>query len=87
MRKLLIATAAISLSLTISFAQQTASTASIVSAANAFLASLDASQRQSVLYDFNDNEQRARWSNFPTGAVPRGGINFRQMTRRRRKRR
>jgi hypothetical protein len=43
-----------------------------VSAADAFLASLDANQRQQVLYAFDDNEQRARWSNFPTGVVPRG---------------
>ncbi len=81
MRKLLVVTAAISLSVTLpSIAQQTATTARIVSAADAFLASLDATQRKSVLYDFNDNEQRARWSNFPTGVVPRGGINFRQMS-------
>jgi hypothetical protein len=77
----MIVTAAISLSLpALSIAQQTATAARIVSAADAFLASLDASQRQSVLYDFNDNAQRARWSNFPTGVVPRGGINFRQMS-------
>ena len=61
-------------------AQQTATSARIVSAADAFLASLDDSQRKGVLYDFNDNEQRARWSNFPTGVVPRGGLNFRQMS-------
>ena len=29
---------------------------------------------------FTDNEQHARWSNFPTGVVPRGGISFKQMT-------
>ena len=81
MKKLLIIGAAISLSLTVSsFGQPTVSTAAIVSAADAFLASLDATQRQSVLYDFNDNAQRARWSNFPTGVAPRGGINFRQMS-------
>ena len=55
-------------------------TAQIVSAADGFLSSLDADQRKSVLYDFNDNEQRARWSNFPTGLVPRGGISFKQMS-------
>jgi hypothetical protein len=81
MKKLLVITAAIFLSLNVSsVAQQTAASTRIVSAAEAFLASLDATQRQSVLYDFNDNEQRARWSNFPTGVVPRGGINFRQMS-------
>ena len=82
MRKILVIAAAVVLSLTISLdAQPTATSARIVSAAEAFLATLDAtSQRQSVIYDFNDNAQRARWSNFPTGVVPRGGINFRQMS-------
>jgi hypothetical protein len=61
-------------------AQQAATTARIVSAANAFLSALDADQRQRVLYTFNDNEQRARWSNFPTPVVPRGGISLKQMT-------
>src|SRR5580692_1925393 len=80
MRKLLVI-AAVSLSLTGSLAAQpTATSARIVSAADAFLSTLDAAQRQSVLYDFNDNAQRARWSNFPTGVVPRGGINFKQMS-------
>lgn len=81
MRKLLVIAAAVFLSLTVSsVAQTTATSARIVSAADAFLSTLDATQRQSVLYDFNDNAQRARWSNFPTGVVPRGGLNFRQMS-------
>jgi hypothetical protein len=85
-KKLLVVIAAISLAVSVSSIAQQAATspagtsASIVSAADAFLASLDATQRQSVLYDFDDNEQRARWSNFPTGVVPRGGLNFRQMS-------
>ena len=61
-------------------AQQTAETARIVNAAESFLSTLDADQRKHVLYAFNDNEQRQRWSNFPTGVVPRGGISFKQMT-------
>ncbi len=61
-------------------AQEAATTARIVKAADAFLDSLDASQRQKVLYAFDDNEQRVRWSNFPTGFVPRGGINLKQMS-------
>jgi hypothetical protein len=81
MRKLLVITTAIALSVTVSsVAQQTAVSTRIVNAADAFLSSLDADQRKSVLYDFNDNEQRARWSNFPTGMVPRGGLNFKQMS-------
>ena len=55
-------------------------TAKIVSAANAFLASLDAGQRRSVMYAFDDQQQRARWSNLPTGFVPRGGIALKNMT-------
>src|SRR5208283_3217854 len=60
-------------------AQQTA-TARIVQAANTFLSSLDAKQRQHVLYAFDDGEQRARWSNLPTAFVPRGGISLKEMT-------
>src|SRR5258708_3378071 len=81
MRKLRSTITAVFLSLPVSAAaQQTAATARIVNAAEAFLSSLDASQHQRVLYAFNDNEQRARWSNLPTGFVPRGGINFKQMS-------
>jgi hypothetical protein len=54
-------------------------TAKIVSAANSFLATLDAKQQQAVMFSFDDEQQRARWSNFPTGFVPRGGISLRQM--------
>jgi hypothetical protein len=52
----------------------------IVEAAHAFLLTLDDSQRQRVLYSFDDAPQRARWSNFPTGFVPRGGISLKDMT-------
>jgi Protein of unknown function (DUF3500) len=55
-------------------------TAQIVSAADKFLATLTPEQRQKVLYSFDDAQQRARWSNFPTGFVPRGGISLKQMT-------
>jgi hypothetical protein len=81
MRKLLFVITPIFLALpTSAGAQQAALTARIVNAADTFLASLDDSQRQRVLYAFNDNEQRVRWSNLPTGFVPRGGINFKQMS-------
>jgi hypothetical protein len=59
---------------------QLTETARIVQTANSFLATLDAKQRESVLYTFDNEQQRARWSNLPTGFVPRGGINLRQMT-------
>jgi hypothetical protein len=51
-----------------------------VAAANAFLATLDEKQRQRVLYSFNDEQQRQRWSNFPVPMVPRGGISLKEMT-------
>jgi hypothetical protein len=54
-------------------------TARIVSAANHFLSTLDDKQRQSVLFSFDDQEQRKRWSNFPIAMVPRGGISLKEM--------
>jgi hypothetical protein len=54
-------------------------TAKIVSAANAFLSALDAPQKQKVLFAFDDETQRQRWSNFPTGFVARGGISLKEM--------
>ena len=60
--------------------QQDTSTANIVRAANAFLATLSAEQRKKVLYAFDDAAQRAKWSNLPTGFVPRGGISLKQMS-------
>lgn len=55
-------------------------TAQIVTAADRFIATLSPAQRQKVQYSFDDAQQRARWSNFPTGFVPRGGISLKQMT-------
>lgn len=52
----------------------------IVQTADKLLAVLSNEQRQKVLYAFDDEQQRARWSNFPTPVVPRGGINLKQMT-------
>jgi hypothetical protein len=74
--------AAISLAMTAARAQT--ATARSVSAANTFLSTLDAKQRRSVLYAFDDEQQRARWSNLPTGFVPRGGISLKDMTPRQR---
>jgi len=61
-------------------AQQPAGNAGIVQAADDLLAVLSAEQRQKVIYSFDDKLQRARWSNFPTGFVPRGGISLKQMS-------
>jgi len=70
-----------SILLTISLGAAMAQTATlrIVSAANAFLATLDQKQRQSVLFAFDDEQQRKRWSNFPISIVPRAGISFKEM--------
>lgn len=61
-------------------AQQNSSTAEVVRAADTFLGTLTAEQRQKLVYAFDDATQRARWSNFPTGVVARGGISLKQMT-------
>ena len=61
-------------------AQQKSSTEAVVHAANDFLATLTVEQKQKVMYAFDDATQRARWSNFPTGVVARGGISLKQMT-------
>jgi hypothetical protein len=81
MRRLLTIAAAILFSITApAKAQQTAAIADIARAANTFLSSLSTEQRQKVLYAFDDAKQRARWSNLPTGFVPRGGISLKQMS-------
>ena len=49
-------------------------TRAIVAAARLFLDSLDDNRRQAATYRFTDNAQRANWSNFPEGMVPRGGV-------------
>lgn len=56
------------------------SAARIVKNANAFLATLDEGQRKRELFAFNDEDQRARWSNFPTGFVRRAGLSLGEMS-------
>src|SRR5882757_8304654 len=56
------------------------STSRIVAAANTFLSTLDQTQRQAVLFAFDDEKQRARWSNLPTQVVHRGGTSLKEMT-------
>jgi Protein of unknown function (DUF3500) len=63
-----------------STAQQQTVTSRIVGAANSFLGTLDQKQRQSVLYAFDDQDQRKRWSNFPIAMVRRGGISMGEMS-------
>src|SRR5215831_17641133 len=52
----------------------------IANSANAFLSTLDQKQRQSVLFAFDDQQQRVRWSNLPTGFVKRAGLSIRELT-------
>ena len=54
-------------------------TSRLVNAANTFLSTLDENQRNSVLFAFDDEKQRARWSNLPTSFVRRGGISLKEM--------
>jgi len=54
-------------------------TARMVSSANTFLSTLDAKQRQSLLFAFDDEKQRANWSNLPTSFVPRGGLSLKEL--------
>lgn len=68
------ALALICLSLSDAIAQTT--TSRIVAAANSFLSTLDQKQRQSLLYAFDDEKQRARWSNFPVVMVRRAGLSM-----------
>jgi hypothetical protein len=54
-------------------------TSRIVSAAKTFLSALDEKQRQSVLFAFDDEKQRANWSNFTTSFVPRAGASLKEL--------
>jgi Protein of unknown function (DUF3500) len=54
-------------------------TSRIVSAANAFLSTLNEKQRQGVVFAFDDEKQRANWSNFPTSFVPRAGVSLKEL--------
>ena len=69
--------ALICLSLTSAIAET--ATSRMVSAANVFLSTLNEKQRQAVLFSFDDQEQRKRWSNLPTTMVSRGGISLKEM--------
>ncbi|MCI0534655.1 MAG: DUF3500 domain-containing protein [Verrucomicrobiales bacterium] len=52
----------------------------IYAAVSAFLDTLTADQRNSIIYPANDTTQRARWSNFPTGIFQRNGLKIGSMT-------
>ena len=55
-----------------------------VAAANAFLDSLDAGQREKAVYEF-DSSQKSRWSNLPVRMVPRNGVRMGDLTAAQRK--
>jgi len=59
-----------------SLASAETSTPQIVKSANAFLSTLDQKQRSSVMFAFDDEAQRARWSNLPTTIVKRAGLSM-----------
>jgi hypothetical protein len=61
-------------SMTLSAAHAQTTTARIVGAANNFLSTLDQTQRGKVLFAFDDDKQRVRWSNLPVTSVPRAGL-------------
>jgi Protein of unknown function (DUF3500) len=49
-------------------------TPAVVTAANAFLATLDSTQADTVQFDWTDTAQKQRWSNFPPVAFSRAGL-------------
>ena len=54
--------------------------ARVSSAANSFLSTLDQKQRQSVLFAFDDAQQRVRWSNLPVTMVRRAGLSLGELS-------
>ncbi len=77
-----LAVAALALSYTSAYGEATtrSATSRVVGAANAFLDTLDPKQRASVSFAFDDEQQRARWSNFPTSFVRRAGLSLKELT-------
>jgi hypothetical protein len=57
-----------------------ASTTAAAKAAQAFLESLDAPKRSKAQFAFNDDRQRANWSNLPVTMVPRAGVKLGDLT-------
>jgi hypothetical protein len=55
-------------------------TARIVTAAKSFLATLDEQQRARVLFAFDDEQQRVRWSNLPVQMSKRAGLSMGELS-------
>lgn len=53
-----------------------ANTAEVVAAANAFLKTLSDDEKDTALYDFDDEAKAKGWSNFPISLAARNGIQF-----------
>lgn len=49
-------------------------TVKVVAAAQALLGTLNETEKSAVLFPFNDDDQRQRWSNLPTGIFARKGL-------------
>jgi len=54
-------------------------TPKIVAAADAFLATLSAAQRETVLFERGDTAQKQNWSNLPGGIFERAGLTWGEM--------
>ena len=61
-------------------AKDSDTTGKTVTAAKALLAMLDDAGRAKVSFAFTDNEQKVRWSNFPTGIFARKGLRMGDLT-------
>jgi len=57
-----------------------ANTAAVVTAATAFLATLDDATRAKINLDFSDNQSRQTWSNYPATVVARKGVALKDLT-------
>jgi hypothetical protein len=68
------------LCLSVTAAAAQSGTARMVTAANAFLNSLSAPQKQKAMFAFDDAQQRQRWSNLPVANVPRAGLSLGELS-------
>ncbi|RYG25620.1 DUF3500 domain-containing protein [bacterium] len=78
--RLLVVVAPVLMGFSVQPPQAPSATAKTVRAADAFLATLSEEQRKRELFAFDDEEQRARWSNLPISAVRRGGLSLGEMS-------